>query len=226
MLEKSILEAMGGKANILNVSSCSTRLRFEVIDPYKIDRVKLKELGAQDVLQVHGEWHAIFGPRSHIIKEQLERVRVTQPHVQYDEKIAIPIQGTILPLEVVPDPIFSQKLMGEGFAVDAVEGLVVSPVNGVAASVFPSKHAIGLESDGGREILIHFGIDTVKLGGQGFDLLVRQGDRVRIGQPLLRVDLFKLKALGFSLISPIVFSNLKEGEYVAIVESRVEIKTY
>ncbi len=226
MLERSIMEAMGGKANILNVSSCSTRLRFVVMDSTRMDLGRLKQLGAQDVLQVGGEWHAVFGPRSHVLKDQLDRARFAQPHA-HSERIMPPIQGRILPLEAVPDPIFSQKMMGDGFAIDPEEGIVISPVNGVAASVFPSKHAIGLVSEGGREILIHFGINTVKLGGEGFDLLVTQGDRVRIGQPLLRVDLLKLKGLGFSLISPIVFSNLKEGEYVAIVESAmIEIKTY
>lgn len=107
-------------------------------------------------------------------------------------------------------------MMGDGFAIVPEEGLVVSPVDGTIVNLFPTKHAIGIVSEAGREILIHVGIDTVKLEGKGFEALVAQGDKVTSGQPLLKVDIEYVKNNASSIITPIVFTNLSEGESVKI----------
>jgi glucose-specific phosphotransferase system IIA component len=115
-------------------------------------------------------------------------------------------------------------MMGDGFAIVPTHGTIVSPVDGKIVNLFPTKHAIGIESDAGREILIHVGIDTVKLEGKGFEALVAQGDRVVKGQPLLNVDLDYVKEHAPSIMTPIVFTNLQEGEAVNLTkQGTVEI---
>ncbi|MFD3447912.1 PTS glucose transporter subunit IIA [Microbacteriaceae bacterium 4G12] len=133
-----------------------------------------------------------------------------------DEVIAMPLEGKLLPITEVPDQVFSGKMMGDGFAIEPTEGTVVSPVNGEIVNVFPTKHAIGIQSEGGKEILIHLGIDTVKLNGEGFELLISQGDKVVQGQPLLKVDLDFVKSKAPSIITPIIFTNLQEGQQVVL----------
>lgn len=235
-LANNILEAMGGQENISNLNACITRLRVSVNDVNHVDKDRLKKLGAAGVLEVGNNIQAIFGPRSEIIKGQIQdvisgkRPRTTVTEQPKEEKssaihsgntphkdvIVSPIAGEIKPLSEVPDAVFSEKMMGDGFAILPSEGTVVSPVNGTIINFFPTKHALGILSDSGREILIHFGIDTVKLDGQGFEALVSQDDRVEIGQPLLKVDLEYIKEHAASSITPIVFTNLFEGESVEI----------
>ncbi|MEW9667876.1 glucose-specific PTS transporter subunit IIBC [Ammoniphilus sp. 3BR4] len=148
--------------------------------------------------------------------EEIENVKPAQSKAALEEGIVSPLQGTVLPIDEVPDQVFSQRMMGDGFAILPSEGTVVSPVDGRIVNVFPTKHAIGIVSDKGREILIHFGIDTVKLKGEGFEALVSQDDQVKRGQPLLKVDLEAVKSKVPSIITPIVFTNLREGEYIEI----------
>lgn len=136
-----------------------------------------------------------------------------------------PIQGEIKPLSEVPDAVFAEKMMGDGFAIVPTEGTVVSPVDGTIVTFFPTKHALGIQADSGREILIHVGIDTVKLDGKGFEALVAQGDRVQQGQPLLKFDIDYINEHATSIITPIIFTNLFEGESVVINKSgTVELK--
>jgi glucose PTS system EIICBA or EIICB component len=130
-----------------------------------------------------------------------------------------PLKGEIKPISDVPDQVFSGKMMGDGFAIIPAEGMVVSPVDGEIVNLFPTKHAIGIMSDNGREILIHIGIDTVNLKGKGFETLVSENDRVEKGQPLLKIDLDYIKEHATSTITPIVFTNLAEGEKVVIEKS-------
>lgn len=114
--------------------------------------------------------------------------------------------------------------MGDGFAIEPTEGTVVSPVNGEIVNVFPTKHAIGIQSEGGKEILIHFGIDTVKLNGEGFETLVAQGDKVKQGQPLLKVDLAFVKDNAPSIITPIIFTNLQQGQQIELKKKAMSRK--
>lgn len=127
-----------------------------------------------------------------------------------------PIQGEIISITEVPDEVFSQKMMGDGFAIIPTEGKVYAPVDGEIVNMFPTKHAIGIKSTGGMEVLIHFGIDTVKLKGEGFKALVNQGDKVKRGQLILEVDLEQVKQHVPSIVTPIIFTNLPNGVSVEI----------
>ena len=122
--------------------------------------------------------------------------------------IFAPISGTLLPISEVPDPVFSQKMMGDGFAIEPTEGKVYSPVTGKVLNVFPTKHAVALESNEGHEILIHFGMDTVTLKGEGFTAHVGEGDTVTPDTLLLSVDLDAVRPKVPSLVTPVVFTNL------------------
>jgi glucose-specific phosphotransferase system IIBC component len=251
-LPYQILEAMGGKDNIVHLDACITRLRVSVKDVKHVDKDRLKQLGAAGVLEVGNNIQAIFGPRSETIKGQMKDIMsgkkpspATQPSaakeveqqieevnpgaLQNEEKanevFVSPIKGEIKPITEVPDSVFSGKMMGDGFAILPSEGTVVSPVDGKIVNVFPTKHAIGIVSDGGREILIHVGIDTVNLKGQGFETLVSENDRVEKGQALIKVDLDFVKKNAPSIITPVVFTNLKQGEKVVLKkQGAVELK--
>ncbi|MFB5197992.1 glucose-specific PTS transporter subunit IIBC [Neobacillus sp. KR4-4] len=248
-LAANILDAMGGKDNIAHLDACITRLRVSVNDIKNVDKAELKKLGAAGVLEVGNNIQAIFGPRSETIKGQMKdimsgkRPRTTsvdtaekspeQSNVNSDaiqkarenEVFAAPLKGEIKPITEVPDQVFAGKMMGDGFAIVPAEGTVVSPVNGKIVNLFPTKHAIGILSDTGREILIHVGIDTVNLKGQGFETLVSEDDIIEQGQPLLKVDLNYIKEHATSTITPIVFTNLAEGEKVVLNnQGQVELK--
>jgi glucose PTS system EIICBA or EIICB component len=250
-LAYNILEAMGGKENISHLDACITRLRVSVNDVKNVNKEQLKKLGAAGVVEVGNNIQAIFGPRSETIKGQMKdimdgkkpRVVETDPAKEVEQQIeevnpkalqteqkaddvfVSPIKGEIKPITEVPDPVFSGKMMGDGFAIVPEEGTVVSPVDGKIVNLFPTKHAIGILSDSGREILIHFGIDTVNLKGEGFEALVSENDRVQKGQPLLKVDLEHVKNNAKSTITPIVFTNLSEGEKIVINNSgNVDLK--
>ncbi|SHH59323.1 PTS system D-glucose-specific IIA component, Glc family /PTS system D-glucose-specific IIB component, Glc family /PTS system D-glucose-specific IIC component, Glc family [Caloranaerobacter azorensis DSM 13643] len=238
-LAVNVLEALGGKENIKTLDACITRLRVSVHDISKVDKERLKSLGAAGVLEVGNNIQAIFGPKSDQLKTQIKNVmagKITSIQSQNndDDKKDIkvvkgedlfvsPSTGKILELKDVPDEVFSSKMMGDGFAIEPTDGEVVSPVNGKIATLFPTKHAIGILADNGREILIHFGIDTVNLKGEGFEALVNQGDTVKAGQPILRVNLDKVKEKAPSVITPIIFTNLSEGEKV-VFEAGKKVK--
>lgn len=239
-LPYNILQAMGGKENIAHLDACITRLRVSVNDVKNVDKEELKRLGAAGVLEVGNNIQAIFGPRSETIKGQIkdiisgrkpvvekypekgvkQQIKEVTPDVLknniVDEVFVSPLKGEIKPITEVPDAVFSGKMMGDGFAIIPTDGTVVSPVDGKIVNLFPTKHAIGIKSDAGREILIHIGIDTVNLKGEGFEALVNENEQVKKGQPLLKVDLDKIKNKVPSIITPIVFTNLLEGEKVVI----------
>ncbi|MDQ0254553.1 PTS system D-glucosamine-specific IIC component [Evansella vedderi] len=240
----NILKALGGKENLTHLDACITRLRVSVSDSGKVDKNRLKELGASGVMQVDQNFQAIFGPRSETIKSQMEDIiagktpvpeeapeapaapkaeagegaEACDPIPAADFVVAIPMAGKVMPITEVPDKMFAEKMMGDGFAIDPTDsnGTVVSPVDGKIVNLFPTKHALGIETPDGREVLVHVGIDTVKMKGEGFEAFVSQGDEVKQGQKLLQVDLAKVKNEATSAITPIVFTNLKEDEYVVI----------
>lgn len=234
-LAHDVLEAFGGKENLTHLDACITRLRVQVDDVKKVDKTKLKALGASGVLEVGNNMQAIFGPKSDIIKEQMKDIiagKIPYKGSKIEEATGdkpakscsistegfiSPMTGKIIPINEVPDPVFADKMMGDGFAIDPTEGVVVSPVNGEIVNLFPTKHAIGIRSESGREILIHIGIDTVQLKGEGFTAKVAQGEHVKAGQELVIFDLGFVKQRAKSMITPIVFTNL-QGE-------KVEVKT-
>ncbi|GAA0485943.1 PTS glucose transporter subunit IIA [Salinibacillus aidingensis] len=118
-----------------------------------------------------------------------------------------PISGKIISIEDVPDEMFSQKMMGDGLAIEPSEGIVAAPIVGEIVQFFPTKHAVGIRSDNGLEILIHIGLETVSMKGEGFESFVEQGDRVEAGQKLVTFDLDAVKEKADSIISPIIITN-------------------
>jgi PTS system D-glucosamine-specific IIC component len=240
-----ILKAFGGKDNLTDLDACITRLRITVKDPKLVNKGDLKNLGASGVLEVGQNFQAIFGTQSDSLKEEIKEIIRTGvadvatekgkilpeqqkadpvlPKLAKDKVLSIyaPLSGEIIDLTEVPDPVFAEKMMGDGFAIKPSDGLVLSPVKGTVHNTFPTKHALGLVSEDGLEVLIHIGLDTVNLKGQGFEMLVTEGDLVDVGTPLLKVDLPYIEANAKSSITPIVFTNL-EGQTLDIKKGLAE----
>lgn len=140
------------------------------------------------------------------------------------EILLSPLTGRVIPIEEVPDPTFAQKMMGEGIAIDPAEGQVVSPVAGEIVTVFPTKHAIGIRSNEGLEILIHVGIDTVNMNGEGFEVFVSQGDLVKAGDPLLQFDVALVAQKAKSTVTPIIITNYANLESLSKTDEKDAIK--
>lgn len=225
-LSFDVLDAMGGKENIKHLDACITRLRVEVNDKSKVDVEGLKALGASGVLEVGNNMQAIFGPKSDQIKHDMARImngEITKPsettvtedtsdepvHLEEvkETDIYAPGTGHIIPLSEVPDKVFSEKMMGDGIGFVPEKGEIVAPFDGTVKTIFPTKHAIGLESDTGIEVLIHIGIDTVKLNGEGFESLVNVNEPVTQGQPLMKINLAYLKEHAPSVVTPVIITN-------------------
>ncbi|MEG2984563.1 MAG: PTS sugar transporter subunit IIA [Paraclostridium sp.] len=136
--------------------------------------------------------------------------------------IVSPTNGELLEITKVPDEVFSTKMMGDGFAIKSSDGVIVSPVDGKIGVVFETKHAIIIESTEGKEILIHLGIDTVNLKGEGFEVFVNVGDEVKAGDKLVKMDLPFIEANAKSSISPVIFTNLESNESIKVTEGTVK----
>ncbi|MGK0045346.1 glucose PTS transporter subunit IIA, partial [Staphylococcus aureus] len=228
-----VLDAMGGKENIKHLDACITRLRVEVVDKSKVDVAGIKALGASGVLEVGNNMQAIFGPKSDQIKHDMAKImsgEITKPsettvtEEMSDEPVHVEALGTtdiyapgvgqIIPLSEVPDQVFAGKMMGDGIGFIPEKGEIVAPFDGTVKTIFPTKHAIGLESESGVEVLIHIGIDTVKLNGEGFESLINVDEKVTQGQPLMKVNLAYLKAHAPSIVTPMIITNLENKELV------------
>lgn len=246
-LAGQILQALGGKTNLAELDACITRLRVSVKQMQSVDQAMLKRLGASGVMVVGDNLQIVFGPKSDQLKTEIQQILAgdivegavtapqqpsetyqaqtmerndTMPNSRFSQ-FRSPIQGRLIPLDQVPDPVFAGKIMGEGFAIEPQTGDVIAPFNATVTSLMEdTRHAVGLTAEDGTEVLIHFGIDTVKLGGVGFTALVAQGDAVQAGQLLLQVDLAMIQDKVPSTISPIVFTNLPEGVGVTVEEGR------
>ncbi|WP_251553934.1 PTS sugar transporter subunit IIA [Neobacillus muris] len=131
-------------------------------------------------------------------------------HKSLAEEVFSPMDGEIVSLSEVPDPVFAQKLMGDGVAIVPKSGKMVSPVNGQVIQVFPTKHAIGIMTNNGLELLIHIGLETVELNGEGFEVLVASGSTIKIGDPLVNVDLEYVKSQNKEIITPIIITNMEK----------------
>lgn len=231
-LAAEVLQALGGKDNLVNLDACITRLRVSVKNVGQVDKDKLKRLGASGVMVVGDNLQIIFGPKSDQLKTQIKDIIAGKAPVASVAEVAAanvsqslgvivaPLDGKILSLSQVPDKVFSQKVVGDGFAIEPANGEVVSPVNGTVSTVLDSKHAVGITADNGLELIVHFGIDTVNLKGEGFSALVNAGDKVKAGQPLLKVDLDVVRAKAPSIITPIIFTNL-DGRTVVAPEGKI-----
>ena len=245
-LAYEILNALGGKENLKSLDACITRLRIQVKDINKVDKDKLKELGAAGVMVVGDNIQAIFGTKSDTLKSEINEImsgklivrksnkkdvvgksedNASEELVRFsDEEILSLTNGEILELDKVPDEVFSSKLIGDGFAIKSNDGIIYSPVDGSVEVIFPTKHAIVIKSKTGREILIHMGIETVKLEGKGFDLFVDVGDKVHAGDKLAQMDLEYIEKNAISSITPVIFTNLEGNEKIKIKNGLCKVK--
>jgi glucose-specific phosphotransferase system IIA component len=200
-----ILEAIGGKHNIVKMEACITRLRLDLRNDKKMDIAALKHLGAVGVIHLGGgHVQVVFGTLSELIREEM--MKLLRKDVQ-TILFHAPVQGLMIPLKDVPDPIFSGRMVGDGVAFLPDRGEVVAPVAGEIVHIHPTKHAIGIRTKDGVEVLLHIGIDTVHLQGKWFECLVNVGDLVEPGEMLLRFNLKKVKQNSKSLVSPMVITN-------------------
>ncbi|MDF2926842.1 MAG: glucose transporter subunit [Paenibacillaceae bacterium] len=200
-----ILQALGGKNNIKTIEACITRLRLTLVNDKHMDINALKNLGAAGVISLgSGNVQVVFGTFSELIREEI--VRITKKDIR-QVLFNSPVMGRMVPLEDVPDQIFSKKIVGNGVAFIPERGELVSPVSGEITLVYPSLHALGITTDEGLEVLLHVGIDTSHLNGKYFTCMVKQGDRVEAGQQLLKFNLNKVRQNAKSLATPMLITN-------------------
>lgn len=214
----AILTALGGPGNIKHLDACITRLRLSVNDSGQVNFNTLKSLGASGSVNAGGgNIQVIFGTESDMLKEEMKKIMISKPKDEY--ALLNPIKGTIKDLSEVPDEMFSQKMMGEGVVIDPSEGIVYAPCDGVIGTIFKTNHAVAIAADNGAEVLIHVGIDTVKMNGEGFKGLVKNGDRVKAGQRLIEFDLALVKSKAKSHLTPFVVTNSADLKEVKILKT-------
>ena len=222
-----ICAGLGGKENISDVDCCATRLRCTVFNPELVDEALLKSTGASGVIKKGNGVQIIYGPKVTVIKSNLEDYIERAESVLPDEKsrkdlvneipVCSPFTGKIIRLENVPDEAFASGAIGDGVAIEPTEEYLKAPENGEVTMIFDTKHAIGFKTDEGVSLLIHIGIDTVKLGGKGFETLVSVGDKVKKGTPLIKIDLDYIRKHASSTITPIICGELLGNEEVKVV---------
>jgi len=211
----AIVNALGGLPNLINVDACMTRLRLVVRDTSKIDEKSLKQMGATAVSRVGSDYvQVIMGTSSQEIAEQIRVLTNTEKHHTLDVLVS-PLSGTLIPLKDVKDDVFARGLMGHGVAVIPVEHVktLVAPLDCTVEKVFPGGHAFVLRSKSGRHILIHVGIDTVALKGEGFNILTKQGANVQLGEQLLEIDWRVLREYDKDTTTMIIFMDSKEHDW-------------
>lgn len=223
----NIINLLGGRANIVDVDACMTRLRVTVKDA---DRVGTEEQwkaeGAMGLVMKGQGVQAIYGPKADVLKSDIQdildsgevipetlpsQMTETQQNTVHfkgvTEDVYSVADGQVVALEQVEDPVFAQKMMGDGFAVEPANGNIVSPVTGTVSSIFPTKHALGLVTDSGLEVLVHIGLDTVSLEGKPFTVHVSEGQKVAAGDLLVTADLDAIREAGRKTSTVVVFTN-------------------
>ena len=206
---EKIVSGLGGRENILDIDCCATRLRVTVKDSKAVKEDTLKSSGAAGVIRKGNGVQIIYGPVVTIIKSELEDYLDARIETKNEEIIIYsPLEGKVVPLSKVEDEAFAKEILGKGVAIEPVGNKLFSPVDGMVDNVFDTKHAIGIMSNEGISILIHIGIDTVKLEGKYFDVKVKAGDKVKKGDLLAEFDRNGIKKDGFSVVTPIVACNL------------------
>lgn len=204
----AFLAALGGPANLLALTPCMTRLRVQVAEAERVDDQALRRLGATAVLRSGQSIQVVVGARAGEVAQSVQSALEAQPQPGPRTVVVLsPLSGRVVDLTEVPDPVFAGGLAGPGVAVEPTADLVVAPVGGRVMHIFPGGHALGIETPDGLEVLLHIGIDTVALKGEGFALQVAEGDLVAAGAPLGRIDRGRIAALGKSLITPVLLTN-------------------
>lgn len=223
----NIINLLGGRANIVDVDACMTRLRVTVKDADRVGtEEEWKAEGAMGLVMKGQGVQAIYGPKADVLKSDIQDIldsgevipetlpsqmtEAQQNTVHFKgvtEDVYSVADGQVIALEQVKDPVFAQKMMGDGFAVEPANGNIVSPVSGTVSSIFPTKHALGLVTEAGLEVLVHIGLDTVSLEGKPFTVHVSEGQKVAAGDLLVTADLDAIRAAGRETSTVVVFTN-------------------
>ncbi|GAB2482211.1 PTS transporter subunit IIBC [Alkalibacterium psychrotolerans] len=239
-----IIHLLGGKNNIEDVDACMTRLRISVKDTDKVgSEAHWKKAGAMGLVHKNTGVQAIYGPKADVLKSDILDVlesgadvpassidkdaevetndesgtQGTAKTTQADSVQVVSVaEGNVQPITEAPDEVFSQKMMGDGYVITPEEDTVVSPVSGTITSIFPTKHAVGIETEEGIEVLVHMGIDTVELKGQGFEVFVSEGQTVAGGDKLAAMDRKAVKEAGKQTAILVVFTNLSDAQSFAL----------
>lgn len=235
----NIINLLGGRANIVDVDACMTRLRVTVKDADKVgDAEQWKAEGAMGLVMKGQGVQAIYGPKADVLKSDIQDIldsgeiipetlptqmtEAQQNTVQFKgltEEVYSVADGQVVALEQVKDPVFAQKMMGDGFAVEPANGNIVSPVSGTVSSIFPTKHALGLVTEAGLEVLVHIGLDTVSLEGKPFTAHVAEGQKVAAGDLLVTADLDAIRAAGRETSTVVVFTNAEAIKSVKLEQT-------
>lgn len=223
-----IIGLLGGKENISDVDACMTRLRISVKDSQQVaSENEWKKTGAMGLIVKDNGIQAIYGPKADVLKSDIqdvldsgmaipERQRSSKDVAKASEttnfigekrSFTSVVDGTVIAIEAVNDQVFSQKMMGEGFAVEPTGTIVVAPLSGTVTAVFPTKHAIGMVTEDGVEVLVHMGLDTVEMTDQAFDVFVKEGDHIEQGTKIAEADWEKVRAAGKGTTVVVVFTN-------------------
>ena len=229
-----IVEGLGGADNLSDVDCCATRLRCTVKDVALVKQDVLKASGASGVICKGDGVQVVYGPKVAVIKAKLEDYLENAPKTPAataapapatapaapaaaakDTVLSACLNGTVVPLAEVKDEAFASGALGDGIAIEPIDGELVAPADGEISSTFETHHAVGMTTVDGAELLMHIGIDTVKLGGKHFTYLVSEGDKVKKGQPLIRFDLEAIKAEGYPVTTPLIVCNT--DDYAAVV---------
>lgn len=228
-----IVEGLGGAANLSDVDCCATRLRCTVKDAALVRQDVLKASGASGVICKGNGVQVVYGPKVAVIKAKLEDYLENAPKTPAataapapatapaapaaaakDTVLSACLNGTVVPLADVKDEAFASGALGDGIAIEPTDGELVAPADGEISSTFETHHAVGMTTADGAELLMHIGIDTVKLGGKHFTYLVNEGDKVKKGQPLIRFELEAIKAEGYPVTTPLIVCNT--DDYAAV----------
>ena len=223
-----IVEGLGGAANLSDVDCCATRLRCTVKDVALVKQDVLKASGASGVICKGDGVQVVYGPKVAVIKAKLEDYLENAPKTPAaaatpapaapaakDTVLSACLNGTVVPLADVKDEAFASGALGDGIAIEPIDGELVAPADGEISSTFETHHAVGMTTADGAELLMHIGIDTVKLGGKHFTYLVNEGDKVKKGQPLIRFELEAIKAEGYPVTTPLIVCNTDDYAAVA-----------
>lgn len=236
-----IVEGLGGTANLSDVDCCATRLRCTVKDAALVKQDVLKASGASGVICKGNGVQVVYGPKVAVIKAKLEDYLENAPKTPAataapapatapaapatapatpaaaakDTVLSACLNGTVVPLAEVKDEAFASGALGDGIAIEPIDGELVAPADGEISSTFETHHAVGMTTVDGAELLMHIGIDTVKLGGKHFTYLVNEGDKVKKGQPLIRFELEAIKAEGYPVTTPLIVCNTDDYAAVA-----------
>lgn len=229
-----IVEGLGGTDNLSDVDCCATRLRCTVKDAALVKQDVLKASGASGVICKGNGVQVVYGPKVAVIKAKLEDYLENAPKTSAataapapatapaapaaaakDTVLSACLNGTVVPLAEVKDEAFASGALGDGIAIEPTDGELVAPADGEISSTFETHHAVGMTTVDGAELLMHIGIDTVKLGGKHFTYLVSEGDKVRKGQPLIRFELEAIKAEGYPVTTPLIVCNTDDYAAVA-----------